>query len=50
MGKESQKSINWQANAIPKVIDPCTLWEACLLVTTAPESSSGILLEELESF
>lgn len=39
MGKENQKSINWQASAVPKGIDPCMLWAACSLVTTAPESS-----------
>lgn len=50
MGKENQKSINWQAHAIPKVIDPCMLWAACALVTKAPESSSEVILGELQSF
>lgn len=40
MGKENQKSINWQANAVPKGIDPSTLWAACSLVAPVPEISS----------
>ena len=40
MGKENQKSINWQAHAILKGIDPSMLRAACSLVATVPEISS----------